>query len=208
MVATASRCQIRAMTVDDIPAVAAIERESFSTMWPPAAFKQEILQNRLARYLVATMEPPPTVPAVDSPSAARRWLPKILRRRQALPRPSIVGFVGLWLMAGEGHIVSIAVKGSHRRQGIGELLLIAAIDLAVTEGLTVVTLECRVSNRPAQALYERYGFRRVGVRPRYYSDNGEDAYVMTTDPIHSASYQALFQRLKEEHRRRRPALYG
>ncbi len=66
----------------------------------------------------------------------------------------------------------------------------------------LVTLECRASNEAAQGLYEKYGFRRVGVRRRYYSDNREDAVIMTTESILTPSYGALFRRLKEEHRAR------
>lgn len=209
MVATSSRCQIRPMSLNDIPAVEEIDREAFPTMWPPTSFKRELQHNHLARYLVAVERPPIVSPAEDSSSPFLGWLFQLLHRKDApSPQELIVGFVGLWLMVDEGHIVSIAVRESHRRRGIGELLLIATIDLAVVEDLSVITLECRVSNYAAQALYEKYGFRRAGIRPRYYSDNGEDAYVMTTDPIHTASYQAMFQCLKEDHRRRWPELYG
>ena len=66
-------------------------------------------------------------------------------------------------------------------------------------GLRSITLEVRVSNLAAQALYEKYGFKKVGVRKRYYTDNNEDAYVMNTDPIGTEEYQSRFERLKESH---------
>jgi ribosomal-protein-alanine N-acetyltransferase len=64
---------------------------------------------------------------------------------------------------------------------------------------TVVTLEVRVSNSIAQNLYTKYGFNKVGVRRGYYTDNKEDAFIMTTDPINAESFQNNFQKLKETH---------
>ena len=81
-------------------------------------------------------------------------------------------------------------------------MLIKAIELAKELGAQVITLEVRISNTVPQALYEKYGFQRVGSRRAYYSDNKEDALIMTTDHITSASYQAKFQLLKEEHSQR------
>jgi ribosomal-protein-alanine N-acetyltransferase len=106
------------------------------------------------------------------------------------------------LLADEAHIVTVAVRDGHRGRGVGELLLIAAVETALRERQAVVTLECRVSNAVALRLYEKYGFERVGLRPRYYSDNQEDAYVMTVGGIEAAAYRRRFQRLREEHRAR------
>ena len=83
-----------------------------------------------------------------------------------------------------------------------ELVPLASIELASEHHQLVLTLECRASNLMAQALYEKYNFQTVGIRPRYYSDNNEDALIMTSDPIHEPSFQALFQQRKAEHRRR------
>ena len=142
------------------------------------------------------------------PPRLGRWLGELKRlfggeeEEGETSREPIVGFVGVWLTPDEAHIITIAVRESHRGRGIGELLLIAAIALATLNEREVVTLEVRASNQAAQTLYEKYGFKTVGVRQRYYSDNHEDAVIMTTEPIRSASYQALFQRLKQEHRER------
>jgi len=216
---TAVRYQVRPMDLGDISQVMEIERESFLDMWPTTAFKQDIQHNRLARYLVAVeqreegeeaMAPPAEREprgAPMPPPGLGRWLGELKRlfggeEEAETSREPIVGFVGVWLTPDEAHIVTIAVRESHRGRGIGELLLIAAIELATLNDREVVTLEVRASNQAAQALYEKYGFRSVGIRPRYYSDNHEDAVLMTTEPIHSAPYQALFQRLRGEHRER------
>ena len=73
----------------------------------------------------------------------------------------------------------------------------------MARGARVVTLEVRVSNLPAQRLYEKYGFRHVGVRKKYYTDNNEDAATMTTDPINTTAYQELFGGMIEQFRRKR-----
>jgi ribosomal-protein-alanine N-acetyltransferase len=97
----------------------------------------------------------------------------------------VVGFAGLWVMVDEAHVTTFAVHRRWRRRGVGERLLLALLDLAVARRAREATLEVRLSNMPARRLYEKYGFRPVGIRPRYYSDNGEDALIMTTDALES-----------------------
>jgi [ribosomal protein S18]-alanine N-acetyltransferase len=150
------RISVEPMTVDDLEAVHAIERASFLVPWPEDAYRNELLTNRLASYLVAR--------AGDE----------------------IVGFGGLWVMVDEAHITTFAVDPRWRRRGVGEWMLLALLDVAVARQAREATLEVRLSNMPARRLYEKYGFRPVGIRPRYYSDNGEDALIMTTDPLASA----------------------
>ncbi len=218
----AARYLVRPMNLGDIQQVMEVERESFPTIWPQTAFKRELQQNRLARYLVAldNRDPSqPNPPSAPDPEAAQQEegafgrfmgeLRHMLGRDEPpqLPPPEerlelVVGFVGVWLMADEAHIVTVAVRESHRRRGIGELLLIAAIEMAQENRQELVTLECRVSNTAALALYEKYGFQQMGLRPRYYSDNHEDAYVLTASPVGSHRYRGSFQRLKEDHRLR------
>ncbi len=219
MQTTAVRYQVRPMDLGDISQVMEIEEESFLNMWPAMAFKRDIQHNRLARYLVVVeqregAEEAAAPPAEGEPGevpvppvGVGRWLGELNRlfgseEEVEASREPIVGFVGVWLTLDEAHIVTIAVRESHRGRGIGELLLIAAIALATLNDQDVVTLEVRASNQAAQALYEKYGFKKVGVRHRYYSDNHEDAVIMTTDSIHAAPYRELCQRLRREHRQR------
>ena len=145
------------MTLEDLRAVHTIERASFSVPWPDDAYRNELLTNRLASYVVAR--------AADT----------------------VVGFAGLWVMVDEAHVTTFAVDPGWRRRGVGERLLLALLDIAVARRAREATLEVRLSNVPARRLYEKYGFRPVGIRPRYYSDNGEDALIMTTDPLDSPS---------------------
>lgn len=219
---TATKFVVRPMRLSDIPQVMEVERESFPTMWPPTAFKRELQQNRLARYIVVVEHDPARRPAisVEPPPHPQQWgLGRLFgeirhllgsdddEARQSLPpvdeRPELIaGFIGVWMMADEAHIVTLAVRGTHRRRGIGELLVISAIEMAQRAGQGLVTLECRVSNEPALALYEKYGFQQVGLRPRYYSDNHEDAYVLTVSSVMTRRYQALLEERKAEHARR------
>ena len=99
-------------------------------------------------------------------------------------------------MAGEAHITTIGVRQAFQRLGIGELLLISTIDLALSRQAEVMTLEVRLSNRAAQELYQKYGFTKRGIRRGYYTDNREDAVIMTTDTLTSVLFQSQFQLLK------------
>lgn len=206
-------CNIRLMTKKDIPQVTAIDREAFPTMWPPVNFSHE-LNNRMAHYVVAYDSDR------SAPQTETRPVIKLVPVRSFLgirwpfsPKPAeietgtqsvdfIAGFLGMWLMVNEAHIINIAVRASCRGHGIGELLLISSIDMAIKLKAAVVTLEVRASNTIAQNLYTKYGFKRVGLRKGYYTDNKEDAFIMTTDTITSDEYQNNFRSLKEAHFRK------
>ncbi len=202
-------CRIRPMQAGDIKQVMEIERESFPSMWSRTTYDRE-LKNKLARYLVAYAPlpggalplpndaPPPETGII---ATIRETLKRIVTRSSP-PRERILGLVGLWCMVGEGHIVTIAVRQDNRRRGIGELLLVAILEAALEAGQDGVTLEYRISNRDARALYDKYGFSQVGVRARYYSDNQEDAVLMSTPPLRSSVYQKLIALRVDEQRSR------
>ena len=207
---------LRRMEQRDIPQVKAIEREAFPTIWPPPPFHKE-LRDRFIRHLVA-QGPPSDEPDADAeppspPPPPPTWLGRALRglhrwlgggsaEGAGLPPDPILGYVSVWTMGSDAHIVGIAVREGHRGWGIGELLLIGTVETGLRQGLETVTLEVRVSNAVAQALYAKYGFREVGVRKRYYRDNNEDALIMTTDPIASVDFQEAFRRLVADHEAR------
>ena len=199
---TLTRYALRPMTEADITQVAEIEAQSFPTTWPRTAYRRE-LANRLARYLVlvdrsANNEPP------REPENQRKSFFSIFRRKPAQEPTSdyIVGYVGLWLMVDQAHVVAIAVREEYRRHGLGELLLAESVDAALANGQESVTLEVRRSNESAQALYEKFRFLKVGVRRKYYTDNKEDALIMTTPPINSDSYSEHMAYLRERWERR------
>jgi ribosomal-protein-alanine N-acetyltransferase len=206
---------VRPMQLGDIAQVMEVEQQSFPNVWPATAFKRELEHNRLSRYLAAVERRGEAADGGGATPAARHTgvgrllggLRQVLGGDGVLPPPEqrrelVVGFVGIWLLVDEAHVVTIAVRDSYRRRGVGDLLLIAAIESALRERQSVVTLECRVSNAAALRLYEKYGFERVGLRRRYYSDNKEDAYILTAGGIDAPSYRRRFQRLRDEHRER------
>jgi ribosomal-protein-alanine N-acetyltransferase len=104
---------------------------------------------------------------------------------------SIIGLAGFWLMADEAHISTIAVHPDWRGLGLGEWLLLSLIETAQTLNAQKATLEVRPSNQTALALYQKYHFEQVGRRPHYYSDNDEDALILTTPPLASLDYQTM-----------------
>ena len=93
----------------------------------------------------------------------------------------VVGFVDYWLVADEVHLLAIATHPDWRRRGVGGRLLDRVLAVAREHAAAILTLEVRRGNMPALAMYERRGFRRVGTRPSYYQEDGEDAVVMTLE---------------------------
>jgi len=160
------KLMIEAMRLEDLEEVQRIELASFSTPWPSNAYRSELETNRLASYLVARFD------------------------------DKVVGYGGMWLMVDEAHITTFAVHPAWRRRRIGERLLLAFLDLARDRRAREATLEVRLSNLPARRLYEKYGFRPVGLRPRYYSDNNEDALIMTTEPLSDPRFRERIERLR------------
>jgi ribosomal-protein-alanine N-acetyltransferase len=199
---TLTRYQLRPMTEADVPQVAEIEAESFPTTWPRTAYRRE-LSNRLARYLVLVDRAHEPITPEDQEPQRKSLLGFFLRRPAGPPTSDyIVGYIGVWLMVDQAHIVAIAVREAYRRQGLGELLLSESIDMALSNGQESVTLEVRRTNLSAQALYEKYRFLKVGVRRRYYTDNKEDALIMTTPPINTDSYAEHLTYLRDRWERR------
>jgi ribosomal-protein-alanine N-acetyltransferase len=159
--ALTARVVVEPMRLDDVSAVHEIERLSFRTPWPAHAFEQELRGNRLARYVVAR--------------AGDR----------------VVGFAGVWLMVDDAHVTTFGVHPDWRRQGIGRHLLLNLAELSAAIGARRMTLEVRVSNHAAQALYRGFGFEIAGRRHRYYTDDGEDALVMTTPELTDHRMRAI-----------------
>ena len=94
---------------------------------------------------------------------------------------TIIGYHFFWLVADELHVLNIAVDPEYQGCGLGKILMNFAAEFGRDRGAQTMLLEVRVSNRPAQALYQKLGFRQVGLRKKYYTDNKEDAYAMTKD---------------------------
>ena len=203
---------VRRLRAEDISQVIEIEREAFSPLWVSTPFKRELNNRYTCHLVVCPPDPQATGPGTDdTPIESGSLLSRAARKARSLlgqtpdspaPPNSIAGYVSVWYQGDEAHITEIAVREDLRGQGLGELLLIGSLREALKYGSQVMTLEARVSNFIAQRLYEKYGFKHVGVRKAYYSDNREDAVIMTTSPIHSREYQENFQQLQEAYQER------
>ena len=117
---------------------------------------------------------------------------------QPAQRLPLVGYAGLWLMVDEAHVTTIGVDPAYRGQGVGELLFLGLVDISREMNAMRMTLEVRVSNTSAQALYRKYGLEVAGMRKRYYSDNGEDAYIMWSEPLDSPQFEERITTLREQ----------
>jgi ribosomal-protein-alanine N-acetyltransferase len=179
---------VERMAPKDVPAVAVMEKLVFAMPWSARAFEYELQHNAMAHFVVVREKPA----AVTEDGLRAHWW----GGRKLPPQQPVLGYAGLWLIVDEGHVCTLAVHPDWRGRRLGELLLVTLIERSFSLNASVVTLEVRASNLVAQQLYRKYGFAVVGLRKGYYSDNHEDALIMTTDPISTASYQSLFQELR------------
>lgn len=144
---------IREMKPEDAEAVEQVEKACFSVPWSRESFWREAA-NENTCYLLA-----------ESSSG------------------QVLGYAGCWVSFGEGQITNVAVAPEARRKQVGTALLTALIEAVKSRGVTALTLEVRPSNGAALALYGKFGFQPAGRRPRYYTDNGEDAIIMWNTKI-------------------------
>ncbi len=141
---------IRKMAVEDLEQVIAIDQISFSLPWPPRAFHAELTKNS---------------------AISRCWV--------AEQDEKIIGMIVAWLIVDEIHIATIAVHPDFRGQGVGNDLLAHTLQFAKEEGAIASMLEVRPSNEAAINMYKKFGYEEVSRRKEYYSDNKEDAILMT-----------------------------
>lgn len=123
---------------------------------------------------------------------------------------AVVGYVGTWRAADEAHVGTLAVAPEQRRQGIGEALMLALLQIAADDGVRLVHLEYRVGNAAAAALYAKLGFRATRIRKGYYADTGEDAVETVLDDLDTSRRRAALARLRQEweHRHGESLLVG
>ena len=147
---------IRRMKTEDVKAVAAIEKATFSRTWSAESFRREVETNVAARYLVAEKN------------------------------GQVIGYAGAWVVLDECHITNIAVAEAERGHGYGKQLVSALMQYVSNLGAAWADLEVRVSNSRAQHVYAGAGFIPIGKRKRYYEDNGEDAFLMVCEHMPEA----------------------
>ncbi|HUZ78401.1 MAG TPA: ribosomal protein S18-alanine N-acetyltransferase [Chloroflexota bacterium] len=204
MATTSTSYYVDRMTLADIPEVIEIERESFTLPWPANAYRRELQDNRTAHYVVVRKSGvtprPPSPPPRDHRGGLFSFLSRQFEPAPSPARgdepPAIYAYAGLWLMVDEAHITTIAVRASSRGRGLGELTLAGLIDISLEVGARLMTLEVRISNTVAQNLYLKYGFKQSGLRRRYYSDNSEDALIMTAEAINAPIFLNNYRLLK------------
>ena len=162
------RTMIQPMRLEDVPVIHEIEREIFLTPWPRNAWRRELSQNQMATYVVM---------------------------RDA---DELVGYAGLWEMRDEAHVTTVGVRRQDQGKGYGMALMLALIERSYAVNARWITLEVRASNHGAMALYEKLGFKVIGRRRGYYTDDGEDAVVMWSDSLMAPSFQARYQALRDK----------
>ena len=141
------------MTIRDLEQVILLDRESFSLPWSESSFKFEIEKNE----------------------SSRCWVSEIGQ--------NIVAMMVAWVIVDEVHIATFAVQPNLRRQGIARQLLAHTLLDAYLSGARKGYLEVRRGNLAARALYEKFGFIEIGIRKKYYQDNGEDAVMMNLEEM-------------------------
>ncbi|HEY6539028.1 MAG TPA: ribosomal protein S18-alanine N-acetyltransferase [Candidatus Dormibacteraeota bacterium] len=156
------------MRDDDIPRVRAIELAVFPTPWPGSAYQRELNNNRAAHYLCL-------------------W-----RNGQ------LVGYGGLWAVGEESHVTTIGVAAEYQGQGYGRAIFTALVNRSYELRANFISLEVRPQNEPAIRLYQSFGFKVIGRRRGYYTDNGEDALVMWSDLIHAPLFKRRFLAIRDQ----------
>lgn len=210
-------CQVRPLNAGDVLQAQEVEKEAFPGHFPLTSFRSE-LQNSNARYMVAVLlghddysknGSLPTSASHEASktlgmltNAARAAYAQLKLRVSLGTQDQIAGFIGAWYVADEVHIITLGVRRLYRNHGIGELLLISAIEHAYANTASTISLEVRPTNHAARNLYSKYGFNFRGVRKNYYSDNREDALILNADSIHERPFKETFNSAKREHKRR------
>lgn len=175
---------LRYMRTSDIAQVVAIDQQSFNPPWTARSYDYEIRESQYSHMIVLEQ-----VDGTPRSSLWQRWFGS---------RPSsahrILGYGGLWNIADEAHISTIASHPQYRGRGLGELVLAAMVAKAIHNRAAYVVLEVRVSNTAAQNLYHKYDFKIVETKKGYYHSNGEDAYDMRLDLDNPQTVRAFHER--------------
>ncbi len=167
MVQIRQQLSIEPMHEADVPTVQEIERRIFTSPWPRNAYYRELSSRNSAYYIVL--------------------------RREVADGSEIVGYGGMWRMYDEAHVTTIGVRRDLHHRGYGRILFAGLVQAAYDMGAKWITLEVRTSNDNAMRMYEGFGFKVIGRRKGYYTDNGEDAIVMWSDSIYSPRFRRAHQ---------------
>lgn len=190
--ATVRKLTLRYMRPADIPEVTFIDRASFNPPWPARSYQFEVGESRISYMVVLEREE-------DQPV---NGLKRILYSLSGHMDPNeqrklIVGYGGLWKMADESHISTIASHPDYRGLKYGEIVLVGMMRRAIALEASYIVLEVRVSNAVAQNLYAKYGFETIRTKKHYYHYDKEDAYEMHLQltPQRLTQFEAQYQAL-------------
>ncbi|MGH9297420.1 MAG: ribosomal protein S18-alanine N-acetyltransferase [Acidimicrobiales bacterium] len=159
--------EVVAMRRRHLKTVVAIEQQVFPTPWSLSLYLSELAMGSGRAYFVATAE------------------------------SEVVGYAGLMIAVGEGHVTTIGVAPRWQRHGVGRRLMLAVAATARERGAEDLTLEVRVTNTGAQALYHEFGFVPAGIRKNYYAEVHEDALIMWAHDIQSENYRRRLDLIAE-----------
>jgi ribosomal-protein-alanine N-acetyltransferase len=178
MVQIRQQLSLELMREGDVNTVQEIERDIFATPWPRNAYYRELASRASAHYVVLRQE-------------------GMAERPSGFPSPdfdpTIIGYGGMWRMYDEAHVTTIGVRLDLQHSGFGRILFAGLVQAAYDMGAKWVTLEVRTTNENAMHMYEGFGFKVIGRRKGYYTDNGEDAIVMWSDSIHSPRFRKAYE---------------
>lgn len=148
--------------------VLAIEARVYPRPWSASLFLSEISQKTTRTYVVARID------------------------------GNVVGYAGMMYTGFEGHVTNIAVDPDVHSRKVGTRLLLTIIIEAIARGCEIISLEVRVTNKVAQAMYVKFGFSVTGTRRGYYIETKEDAYVMEVSGANSTEYRLRLQKIRAE----------
>ena len=189
------------MNLKNISAVSEIDQLSFDPPWPKDSYAFEINQSTISHMVVLVETASDYVEVPEPKLGFRRILSGWFSRNgHSHSNRRVLGYGGLWKIADEAHISTIAIHPDYRGKGYGEILLAGMVGKSRMLQADYMVLEVRASNHVAQKLYRKYGFTEFDIKKNYYRSNNEDAYDMrlTFDPENTASFNVLYTMLQEK----------
>ncbi|MEB3293895.1 MAG: ribosomal protein S18-alanine N-acetyltransferase [Synechococcales bacterium] len=160
-----SALHVRPGRLDDLNAIVALDHLCFGKLWTLDQYAREIESPNSDLLIITPQEQP----------------------------ACLLAYGCVWRVLDEAHVTLIAVNPDHHRQGLGKLTLWALLTAARQQQMARATLEVRVSNQGAIALYESFGFQEAGRRKRYYEDTGEDALILWRGGLQTPPFQGFLQ---------------
>ena len=176
---------IEELTEQNLSAVMQMDQECFGGLWTEEGYRREI------------SSPNSQILIIKSISELEAAQPSSLTPNE-IRYPNLIGVGCVWFILEEAHITVLAIQPPYRRQGLGQLLLVALLETAIHRQSEWATLEVRISNHAAQKLYAKLGFVTIGQRKKYYRDTGEDALILWNKGLQKRSFHYDLEQLKQQ----------